>query len=84
MYEAQVLINSIHLKEKESWEQARFISYITAQVNSSKKLKPTDILKFSWDDKTVEKETTITDTDINRLQARAQEFEKILQEKNGK
>ena len=49
-YELEAVIENYHKKHKESWEQARLISYITAQVNSTKKLKPTDIIKFSWDE----------------------------------
>lgn len=35
--------------EREAWERTRFEAYITAQMNSPKKLKPTDIKKFDWD-----------------------------------
>lgn len=34
---------------KNDWEKVRFSSLVTAQCNSSKQLKPTDILKFTWD-----------------------------------
>jgi hypothetical protein len=34
---------------QRSWEQARFIAYVIAQVNSKKKIAPSDIMKFSWD-----------------------------------
>jgi hypothetical protein len=38
-------------------------------VNSRKQLKVTDILKFSWDD--VQKNTRITDDEIQRLKEKA-------------
>ena len=44
MYELEPLISNIHKKNKESWEQARLVSYMIAQCNSSKKLKPSDII----------------------------------------
>jgi len=34
---------------REDWEQTRSICYILAQANSKKKLKPKDIIQFSWD-----------------------------------
>ena len=52
-YEMDSVIELIEEKNKSEWEQTRFISYIIAQVNSTKKLKPTDILKFNWDEKKV-------------------------------
>ena len=68
-YEIPVLVKGLNNKHKESWEQTRFISYITAQVNSTKQLKPTDILKFSWDEDT--KETYISNEDVERLKNKA-------------
>ena len=35
--------------EREEWERTRFEAYIIAQTQSTKKLKPTDIIKFQWD-----------------------------------
>ena len=34
---------------KDSWEQTRLLAYITAQVNSTKKIKLSDILDFYWE-----------------------------------
>ncbi|WP_019539799.1 hypothetical protein [Proteiniphilum acetatigenes] len=75
-YEIPVIVEGINRKYKESWEQTRFISYITAQVNSSKQLKPTDILKFAWDVDT--KETYISKDDIERLKNKSKEIAKQL------
>ena len=47
------VIELIEEKNKTEWEQTRFLAYVAAQVNSTKKLKPTDILKFDWDEKKV-------------------------------
>lgn len=73
MYEIGDLLKGLSTKNKESWEQTRFISYITAQVNSTKKLKPTDILKFSWDIDT--KDTYISNEDIERLKNKSKQLE---------
>jgi hypothetical protein len=78
-YEVDACLNGLENKNKDSWEQTRFLSYITAQVNSSKKLKPTDILSFKWDDlNETDKETTITNEDIQRLKDKASRTLKLL------
>ena len=75
-YEIPVIVQGMNQKYKESWEQTRFISYITAQVNSKKNLTPTDILKFAWDVDT--KETYISKDDIERLKNKSKEIAKQL------
>ena len=82
MYEVNFHLKNLYKKSKENWEQTRFTSYITAQCNSTKKLKITDIIKFSWD-KENKKDTSISQSDIDRLTIQAQQYEKLLQE-NGK
>ena len=76
-YEANCLMNNIYLKDKESWERTRFITYITAQCNSTKTLKPTDIMTFHWDEEYAEKEhhKTISNDDIARLREAAKKME---------
>lgn len=75
MYEIKPLITHLHFKSRDSWEQARLISYVIAQVNSRKKLNPTDIITFDWDKKDkVENETTISNADIERLKKKAQTY----------
>lgn len=73
MYEAKSLLNYSYYKEQEQWEQTRLLAYITAQVNSSKKLKMTDIIKFNWDDNHKENKAKIMDdSELQRLKAKAQ------------
>ena len=48
MYELEPLISNLHRKDRNSWEQARMVAYVIAQCNSTKKLKHTDIMKFTW------------------------------------
>lgn len=78
-YEVEACLNGLENKNKAGWEQTRFISYIIAQVNSTKKLKPTDILSFKWD-KTEEasKETIITNENVQRLKDKANQTLKLL------
>ena len=73
MYELQPIISNIHKRNKEHWEQTRLLAYITAQVNSTKKLKPSDIITFSWDNTTTGN-TTISNEDVQRLKNKAKQY----------
>nr|DAD94583.1 MAG TPA: hypothetical protein [Siphoviridae sp. ctREU2] len=77
-YEVDSCLNGLEGKNKDGWEQTRFLSYITAQINSSKKLKPTDILSFTWDKPEDAGETSITNEDIQRLKDKASKTLKLL------
>jgi hypothetical protein len=65
--------------ERNQWEQTRVLAYILAQVNSKKKLSPSDIVSFKWDDNNgIEEEhiTSISDSDIERLKKLSKKWEK--------
>lgn len=76
-YEIESLMSHSYYRHKESWEQARLISYLTTQTHSSKKLKLQDIIKFSWEKETP-KDTHISNEDIARLSKQAEEMEKLF------
>ena len=74
-YEVETCIYGLEKKHKTSWEQCRFLSYIIAQVNTTKKLKPTDILSFNWDNiEDSDKNTAISNEEIERLKNKAKQF----------
>lgn len=80
-YELDIILSMLEYTTKQDWEQTRFQSYITAQTQSTKKLNPQDVLKFSWDNEATNKEnknTYISKQDIERLKAKAN---KIIQDK---
>lgn len=69
-YELNDIINNIPYIDKNEWERFRYTIYSNIQMNSKKKLKPTDIIKYNWD--IVEKENNnISNEDIKRLQEKA-------------
>lgn len=76
MYEVKPYMKYSHFKEQDSWEQARLISYVQAQTQSSKKLKVTDIMKFPWEKEY--KAEVMSDKDWNRLKAKADALSKII------
>lgn len=75
-YEVGAALQFLHYSNRTEWEQSRMMAYVTAQVQSTKKLKPEDIIKFPWDDKnpTEKANTDISKTDIERLNNMAQAY----------
>ena len=49
------------------------VAYVIAQCNSTKKLKPTDIMQFTWDSDTTG-ETSISNEDIKRFKEKAKQY----------
>ncbi len=80
-YEITSLMKFSYYRHKDTWEQARLISYLIAQTHASKKLKVEDIIKFQWEKETP-KDTHISAEDIARLTAQAEAFEKMFAEQN--
>lgn len=80
-YEVNMILEYIGNVDKTSWEQTRMQMYITAQVNSKKKIKPVDIMKFSWDDIKQDIDTSISNSDVERLTNKAKELEKYFNKK---
>lgn len=74
-YEVYLLLDNIQYSEKNDWERSRFESYVVAQVNNKKKIKPTDLIKFSWDNEHNDKASTeISTQDIERLKKKSEEI----------
>lgn len=69
-WEAWELCQNIHHADKNARVVGRLIAYITAQVNSTKRLKASDILPLPWDTPDGAK-TTISNEDIKRLKDKA-------------
>jgi hypothetical protein len=79
-YEINAILKYGYYREMDGWEQARFNAYMTAQVNSKKRLKFDDICKFYWEEEEEkEKHTkTISEEDIKRLRNKAQNYLKKI------
>lgn len=74
MYEAQIAMKYGYYAYKDTWESNRLTAYITAQVNSKRKLKVSDIVNFPWEDKEEEADTKISKQDIERLRKQAETY----------
>lgn len=74
--EVDALMDNQHFAFMDGWEQARLGAYMTAQVNSKRRLKFDDVIKFGWEEEEVdEDDTKITKEDIDRLKLQAKQFE---------
>lgn len=78
LYEAKALLKYSDYSSRDSWEQSRLVAYLIAQTNSTKKMKPSDIIKFSWDNEH-NGDTSISNDEIERLRNKAKAYE---QDKN--
>ena len=79
-YELNTILSSLNKSIKNTWEQTRMIAYTIAQCNSTKQLKPTDILKFDWYNND-HKQEIITKEDVARLKEKATTFASKLNTK---
>lgn len=75
--EVESFIDGLNRRNREAWEQTRLLGFIIAQSNSTRTLKQTDILRFSWDEEE-KKDTSVTDEEMQRLRAKAKEVESQL------
>ena len=78
-YEVSALFGNLWMKDKENWEQARMMMYVTAQVNTKKKLTPEKLLKFPWDNKVNGGGgDELTKEKVEALRRQAEEMKKYL------
>lgn len=80
IWEINDIVDNIPYIDRNSWEQARLLAYIGAQVHSTKKLDIADIIQFKWDGPN-EKNTEISNNDIQRLKNKSEMLQKMMKEK---
>lgn len=72
VYEVNTIIENLPYLDRTSWEQSRFQIYSSVQINSKKKINPTDIMKFAWDND--KEDITISNDDIERLKEKSKQI----------
>lgn len=74
LYLVDLLMDHAYLIDQAAAERMRMICWMTAQVNSKKRLKPEDIMKFTWEDRAEEDidNTPMTAERWKTLQQKAQ------------
>lgn len=76
VWEAMEYLASIEYRGRDYWERARLIALVTAQVNSTKKIRPDSIIRFVWDK--IEENQTVSEAEKQRLEAKAKYLKKKL------
>lgn len=71
-YEVNTIFEFGHYAHKDEWEQARTISYVTAQSHSTKQLSPDKIMTFPWEKNN--EATIMSDEEYARLSRLAEKY----------
>lgn len=72
-YEINYILNNYQYRMKNECELTRNVAYIIAQSNSTKRIKPTDIMQFDWDlqiNKEADKKLSEKDIELYRKKAK--------------
>jgi len=81
MYEVKALMKYAYYSHKDSWEQSRMITYMTAQVNSKNRLQMTDVMEFPWEkEEDEEDKKPITKEQLQQLREQAENYIKAKQQ----
>lgn len=72
-YEAALIIQNLEFADRPLWEMTRLKMYASVVAYSKKKIQPTDILKFSW-----EQPEQLTDEDFESIEKQRIEFEQLI------
>lgn len=74
-WEINDIIENLPFLDRNMWEACRLKAWITIQANSTDDVAMQDVLKFKWDEESVEsKEIEISNEDIARLREKAKQI----------
>lgn len=76
MTEASYVIKNKEDEFVNNWNQTRYICYSIIQSQSTSKLKPSDIIKFPWEDNN--EDDILPKKSKDELRKKALELEKIM------
>lgn len=74
-YEAAILIQNLQFADRPRWEQTRLMMYSAVVPYSKKKITPTDIMKFSWEQSEA---VNWSDEQIDEVEKQSAEFENLI------
>lgn len=66
--EVRILLDELEVSNRDSWEQTRLIMWATFQSQSSKRIKPIDVLPLSWD--RIKEAPEVTRADVEEFKKR--------------
>lgn len=83
-YEIEPIIQNIPFIEKGDWERTRFQTYCNIQKSSSKRLSPTDLITFPWENDDTDQingnSEPLTKEEIQRLKEQAKIISQTLED----
>lgn len=71
MFEVEALIYQYNKAYQDEWEQTRWIGYVIALSNGAKLKKPSDLMKFEW-------ENAIDNKTITKSKPTTEEYKKLV------
>lgn len=78
-WEASELLSLLPFSYRPEWEQVRHLSHASLQPHYKKKIKPSELLQFAWDDDDKGKEeVTVSKEEKERLNEKSKQIAKIL------
>jgi len=84
LYIAQLLLDNLYMVDQGAMERMRMMCWASVAPHSKKQLKPTDMFKFSWEEREkAESAASISKERMAALQQQAQEIRKKLIQDNG-
>lgn len=81
-YEVSYMVESIEYSDRNLWEMTRLIMYQNIQMNSKKTIDIKNVIKFKWDIEQEEVSQEISNSEIERLKARADAISQQIQKNN--
>lgn len=81
-YEVSYMVESIEYSDRNLWEMTRLIMYQNIQMNSKKTIDIKNVIKFKWDIEQEEVTQEISNSEIERLKARADAISQQIQKNN--
>jgi hypothetical protein len=76
-YLIELYADNYYRKFQNQWEMTRFIAYITAQCQSTKRLSPDEIMKFPWSGQKSDKKGKTQPIDDEKRQKIIAEMQKL-------
>lgn len=77
-YEPDIYMEYLDYTDRTQWESSRILAYLTAQVNSRKKLKIKDIIKLPWDNDAKKIAKKVTEDKMDEMKTEADNIAKLL------
>ncbi len=79
--EIEEFLEGASVRERNSWEQTRLLSFIIARIGGCEADTPEEFLPMAWDDELPDEGCEAIDqNEINRLRKQAKQLEKDLKD----